>query len=208
MKTLLGALAATAFLAGCQTVPVSSDTARTDPVPDLLQPSSANWRVDVYGTQFHKSSGAACPREWRGFVRQRIVDFNEDGTDSGCNYQQKETGELVTVYVFTREHSVAVELGNAVEEMRLAWDSDFRDASSLPSELPIDYEDAAFLHSHHALGELKERVMVTRKQGWLVKLRATYLDEGTDAKERLQETMLADFLDSVTEIALGNGGVI
>lgn len=156
------------------------------------------WAEDAEGNKTHIQSGGICPKEWGSFEINRATIFNRQGTDVGCNYQS-DVGAAFTFYYFKAAESAETHAQSAFDNVEL------RNPTGKPTELLFPMAFA----NHQVYGEqikstssdgvdFNDGLYVVETDGWLVKMRVTYLTGRAATIEPMMQGMYIGAIDSVT----------
>ena len=156
------------------------------------------WAIDTDGNRTHIQSGGICPTSWGSFELVRPSIFKRDGSDVGCNYQS-DIGASFTFYYFKAPETAQTHAESAFENVKL------RVPTGKPSELLIPLQFASYeafgevIRSTDSAGyEYNDGLFVAETDGWLVKLRATYLTGRAAEIESVMQAMYLGAIESVT----------
>ncbi len=157
------------------------------------------WRTNEDGSMLHIQSGGYCPAIWGQFTRTQSYIIKRNGTDVSCNFNNAETGSILTFYFYQVAAEPEAEAEGALEAMRYR----VPDGKRVPLAARWKNPDfsTAILSSDVNGKRIRNGVVVARSGPWLVKLRMTYPDANAAAFELMALTMLQGQVERLVQYA-------
>lgn len=144
------------------------------------------WSTDEDGNRIHLLSGGICPSVWGALKRAEVRTYQADGSNVGCNFENRDTGMVMTFYFYRNGQPLQEEFDETLQlvKNRNPGSKDVTVMSeSLGPTANFQYLAKGIEFKTASGASIRSGLWLAEVKGWRLKMRVTYPAETAKATQ-------------------------